>query len=60
MSQNKIQQVVESMDPEEALKALAAAAEKLFSLLGDEARMSFLEKLAGDLRDDKVASLVHL
>jgi len=57
---NQIQQVIDGMDPEEALAAIAVAVKKLFSLLNDEARINFVVNLVGDSADDKVASMVHL
>lgn len=60
MSMNRIQQVIAGMDPEEALAALSLAVKKLFSLLGEEARLNFVVNLVGDEADDKVASMVHL
>ena len=60
MSGNQVQQIIDAMDPEEALGALALAAKKLFSLLGEESRFRFLLTLLGDSGDDKVSSMVHL
>ncbi len=57
---NRIQQVIDGMDPEEALAAIAGAVKKLFSLLSDEARLNFVVSLVGDSGDDKMASMVHL
>lgn len=57
---NRIQQVIDSMDPEEALAAIAGAVKKLLSLLGHEARRQFVVNLLEDAPEDKVASLVHL
>jgi len=60
MSINKIQKVVDTMDPEEALKAIAAAVKNLFSLLGEEAWVNFVIDLVGEPGTDKLASMVHL
>jgi len=60
MSLNKIQQVVDTMDPEEALKAIAGALKNLFSLLGEEAWVNFVIDLAGEPGTDKLSSMVHL
>jgi hypothetical protein len=60
MSDDPIQQIMESMEPEEALAALARAAGRLFPLLGDEARLKFVTKLVGQAEGDQVASMVHL
>jgi hypothetical protein len=60
MSANKIQKILDAMDPEEALAALALAAKKLFPLLGEESRRQFLLNLGEDSGEDKVVSMVHL
>jgi hypothetical protein len=52
--------MLDAMDPEEALAALAAAAKKLLPLLGEEARLAFMVHLVGAAGGDKVGSLVHL
>lgn len=57
---NQIQEVIDGMDPEEALAAIAGAVKKLFSLLGHEARLQFVVNLLGDAAEDKVVSMVHL
>ena len=44
MLKNTIQQAVDSMDPNEAAQQLAEAAQKLFSVLGEEALRDFLAK----------------
>ena len=60
MSINKIQKVVDTMAPEEALKAIAGAVKNLFSLLGEEAWVNFVIDLVGKPGTDKLASMVHL
>lgn len=60
MNMDQLQQLVENLDPEEALAALAAAAKKVFPLLGRKARLHFIVNLVGDAGGDKVASMVHL
>jgi hypothetical protein len=57
---NKIQEIVNGMDPEEAAAEMAHAMKKLFPLLGDEARIKFVINLVGDSGEDKVGSMVHL
>ncbi len=57
---NRIQQVIDGMDPEEALAAIAGAVKKLFALLSDEARLNFVVNLVGVSGDDKMASMVLL
>jgi hypothetical protein len=53
-------QIVDRMDPEEALQGIAKVLEVLFSSLGEEARSQFIWDLMGESRGDKVSSLVHL
>jgi hypothetical protein len=57
---NKLLQALQSMDPEEALTALAAAMQSLLPSLDEEARLRFLLDLVGERRGDKVSSMVHL
>jgi hypothetical protein len=60
VSANKIQEIVNGMDPEEAAAEIALAMKKLFTLLGEEARIKFVMNLVGDSGEDKVGSMVHL
>jgi hypothetical protein len=60
MAKNTIQQVIEDMPPERALKEIATAARSLFSLLDEKSRLDFVIDLVGDTREGKVSSLVHL
>ncbi len=55
-----LQQIIDSMDPEDALAVLAAAVSRLLPVLGEEARLIFVMKLVGAAGGDKVSSLVHL
>ena len=60
MTVDKIQELVKSMEPEEAASAIALALKDLFPLLDEDARLRFVVELIGDSGDDEVASLVHL
>jgi flagellar motility protein MotE (MotC chaperone) len=60
MSVDKIQELVNSMNPDEAASAIALVMKNLFSLLDEEARLKFVMNLVGESGEDKVASLVHL
>ena len=60
MAKKTIQQVIEDMPPERALKEIATAARSLFSLLDEKARLDFVMNLVGDTGEGKVSSLVHL
>jgi hypothetical protein len=60
MSKKQISQLLESLDPEQALAAVTGALKKIFPILGDETRLRFLADLLGDTGSDKVSSMVHL
>ena len=55
-----MQEFIEKLDPEQALKEIALAVKTLFPLLDQEARLNFVVSLIGDAGADKVASLVNL
>ncbi|MBU4177353.1 MAG: hypothetical protein KKG88_03680 [Proteobacteria bacterium] len=56
----EIQTIIDRMDPEEALTAMAAVARGLFPQVSEEARLEFVVGLVGEAGADKVASLVQL
>jgi hypothetical protein len=60
MSQEKIQQLIETMEPQEALQAIAQVVRNLFSLLGEEAWQEFVVTLVGETAADRMAGMVHL
>ena len=60
MSVNKIQELVNNMEPQEAVSALSFVIKDLFPLLNEDIRIKFVMDLIGDSGDDKVSSLVHL
>lgn len=60
MSVDKIQELVNNMEPQEAASALAFVIKDLFPLLDEDTRIKFVMDLIGDSGDDKVSSLVHL
>ena len=55
-----IQERLERMTPEKALKEIEAALKKVLPLVTDEDRLNFVVNLIGGASDDKVASMVHL
>jgi hypothetical protein len=55
-----MQEFIEKLDPEQALKEIARAVKTLFPLLDQESRLNFVVSLIGDAGTDKVASLVNL
>jgi hypothetical protein len=60
MSVEKIQELVNNMEPKEAASALTFVIKDLFPLLDEDTRIKFVMDLIGDSGDDKVSSLVHL
>jgi hypothetical protein len=60
MSQEKIQQLIETMKPQEALQAIAQVVRNLFSLLGEAAWQEFVVTLVGETAADRTAGMVHL
>ena len=60
MSADKIQELVNNMEPQDAASALSFVIKDLFQLLDEDARIRFVMSLIGDSGDDKVTSLVHL
>lgn len=56
----EIQKIIEKMDPEEALSAMALVASGIFPQVSEEARLGFVVGLVGEAGADKVASLVQL
>jgi len=60
MSTDKIQKLVDHMEPEEAALALTSVLRKVFPLLEEEARLKLVSNLVGTPSDEKVTSLVHL
>ncbi len=59
MSQEKIQQLIETMGPQEALQAIAQVVRNLFSVLGEEAWQDFVVTLVGETAADRTAGMVH-
>jgi len=55
-----IQEYLDRMSPEKALKEIEAALKKTLRLVTDDDRMNFVVNLIGGASDDKVASMVHL
>lgn len=60
MSTDKIQKLVDNMEPEEAALALASVLGKVFPLLEEETRLKLVSNLVGAPSDEKMTSLVHL
>lgn len=57
---NEIQQLINTLDPEEAAAKTAAALKQLLPLLGEEGRTRFIMDLLGETGEDKISSMVHL
>jgi hypothetical protein len=56
----EIQQLVDRMDPEEAISEIAAVVKRLFQLLGEKARIDFVASIIDESGGDKVGSMVQL
>lgn len=55
-----IEKLIDSIEPEDALTAIATIAKKLLSRMSDEARLDFVVSLIGDSGADKISSMVNL
>jgi hypothetical protein len=60
MSQEKLQHLIETMEPQEALQAIAQVVRNLLSVLGEEAWRDFVVTLVGETAADRTAGMVHL
>jgi hypothetical protein len=60
MNQEKLQRLIENMEPQEALQAIAHVVRNLFSVLGEEAWQDFVVTLVGETAADRTAGMVHL
>ena len=60
MSMSHLEQLLNRLEPEEALKEIVHLIRKLFPLLDEKAHLDFIVNLIGDVGSDKVSSLVHL
>lgn len=60
MSLERIQEIIESMDPREAASVMGVVLKDVFSLLDNDARLQFIMNLTGESGGDEVSSLVHL
>ena len=60
MSVDKIQELVDTMEPKEAVSAIGLVMKTLSPVLDEEDRLTFVMSLVGESPEDKVASLVHL
>ena len=56
----EIEKLLDQMEPQDALTAIASVANRLFTHLSDEERLDFVESLIGDSGADKVSSMVSL
>jgi hypothetical protein len=60
MSIEKIQELVNGMEPEKAASAIAEVMQKLLPFLEEDARLRFVLTLFGEPSEEKLGSLVHL
>ena len=56
----EIQELLDRLAPEAALREIAAALKKLLPAVSEEGRLNFVKQIIGGAGDDKVASMVHL
>jgi hypothetical protein len=60
VSTSHLEQLLNQLEPEEALKEIAHLVRRLFPLVDEKAHLDFIVNLVGDVGSDKVSSLVHL
>jgi hypothetical protein len=60
MSQEIMQHLIETMEPQEALQVIAQVVRNLLSVLGEEAWRDFVVTLVGETAADRTAGMVHL
>jgi hypothetical protein len=60
MSKEQIEMFVDSMEPEQAVSAIASIMKKLWPVLDEGIRVKFVRSLVGESGQDNLASLVHL
>ncbi len=53
-------QILEKMDPKEAMTALAGVVATLFEHIDENAKLDFVVSLMGDSGNDKISSMVNL
>jgi hypothetical protein len=56
----KLEEILNSMEPGEALAALTPQLRKILSHLDEDARVGFVTGLIDEAGRDKVSSMVHL
>ena len=57
---DELEKILGRMEPEQALTAIAEAANSLLPQISEEARLDFVVSLVGDAGADKVSSMVNL
>ncbi|UCF90995.1 MAG: hypothetical protein JSW39_22355 [Desulfobacterales bacterium] len=55
-----IEKLIDQMEPEAAMETLASIVRKLFSHVGEKARLDFVYALTGETEAGSVPDLVHL
>ena len=56
----KLPQILDSLEPAEALELLAPQLKKILSHVGEESRVHFVTNLIDGTGRDKISSMVHL
>lgn len=57
---NQIEQLLNSLEPEDAADQTAKVLKELLPLLGEDGRNRFIMNLLGESGKDKISSMVHL
>ncbi len=60
MNKKSLQQLIDEMPPQKAIKEISGFLKKIFPLLEESDRLNLVMNLIGDTGQDKVSSLVHL
>lgn len=60
MSTEQIEKLVDSMELDHAVSAIASVMKKLWPILDENIRVKFVMSLVGESGQDSLASMVHL
>jgi hypothetical protein len=57
---NQLEHILNSLEPEEAIRQTTTVLKQLLPLLDEEGRTRFILDLIGESGKDKISSMVHL
>jgi len=57
---NQLEHIINSLEPEEAIRQTITVLKQLLPLLDEEGRTRFILNLIGESGKDKISSMVHL